>query len=274
MNVIKLESGLERYHSVFNRLINESVVLVTWQLDPESGKRIITESTVAEFRPQNDDVKYHFISEESLVPTLPVYFYVENDELIFKSFIREVSDLYVSMTLPLEIHFLEEAEVKVIRTKPGLSTYWGSKRMRGGGPNYDNLGSSHVVAKTMAQRSSRDQEFLNQEWNMPSLDEEDLMFADKRESPRARPKVDKWVKIRRAGDVGVNMYKLFDLSRGGMSFVAIGDTHFTKGSEINVTGFETFDLDDPLVGKVMSLRPMDETQIEYKVGVKFDEGQD
>ena len=274
MNIIKLESGFERYRSVFHRLIAESVLLVAWQLDPETGKRHIAESTVTEFRPESDNLNFLFISEETLVPSWPVYFYVENDELIFKCSIKEVNPLYVSMTLPLEIHMLEEAEVKAIRTQPSLSTYWGSKRLKGGGPNVDHLGSSHVTAKSMSQRSDRDRDFLNQEWNMPSVDEEDLMFADRRESPRARPKTDKWVKIRKAGERGVSMYKLFDLSQGGMSFIAIGETDFPKGTEINVTGFETFDLDDPLVGKVMSLRPIDETQIEFKVGVKFNEGQD
>lgn len=274
MNIIKKETGSDRYKKVFDRLINESIVVVTWQLDPETGQRRITESSLNEYNLQNDTLDFLFISDEGLEYSLPVYFYVENDELIFKCSIKEVTPLSVSMTVPLEIHFLEEAEVKAIKSQPGLSTYWGTKRMRGGGPNVDNLGSSHVVAKTMSQRSSRDQEFLNQEWNMPSVDEEDLMFADKRESPRARPKADKWVKIRKVGDRGISMFKLFDLSRGGMSFIAIGETDFPKGSEVNVTGFETFDLDDPLVGKVMSLRPMDETQIEYKVGVKFNEGQD
>ena len=147
--------------------------------------------------------------------------------------------------------------------------------MISGGPNVDNLGSSNIAVKNMLQRSSRDQELLNNhEWHMPSVDEEDLMFVDKRESPRARPKSEKWVKIRKAGEQEINLFKLFDLSRGGMSFIAIGETDYPKDCEINVTGFETFDLDDPLVGKVMSLRPMDETLIEFKVGVKFNEGQD
>ncbi len=274
MNVIKIETGLDRYRTVFNRLIDESVVLVSWQVDPASGQRMITEASVTEYHPQKNQIHFLFISDEDLEPSLPVYFYVENDELIFKTSIQEITPLYVSMNLPLEIHFLEEAEVKVIRGQPGLSTYWGSKRMRGGGPNVDNLGSDHVMVKSMSQRSSRDQEFLNSEWDLPSVDQEDKLFADKRESPRARPKNDKWVKIRKAGTRGVSMFKLFDLSRGGMSFVAIGETDFPKGSEINVTGFETFDLDDPLVGKVMSLRPLDESQVEYKVGVKFNEGQD
>jgi hypothetical protein len=39
-------------------------------------------------------------------------------------------------------------------------------------------------------------------------------------------------------------------------------------------GFNEFLLDDPLIGKVMSIRPMDEHQVEFKVGVKFTEGQD
>lgn len=145
-------------------------------------------------------------------------------------------------------------------------------KVKGSGPSQE---ANVVKAKAMSQRSNRDRDFLKKEFDpTSSLEAEEKMFASKRESPRARPKKDKWVKVQRKGDSQIHFLRLFDLSRGGMGFIALGDQDFPKGSDIHVLGFDEFDLDDPIVGKVMSLRPLDDTQIEFKIGVKFSEGQD
>jgi hypothetical protein len=44
--------------------------------------------------------------------------------------------------------------------------------------------------------------------------------------------------------------------------------------EVFVMGFDAFDLDDPLVGIIMSQRAVDETNVEFKIGIKFSEGQE
>jgi c-di-GMP-binding flagellar brake protein YcgR len=127
--------------------------------------------------------------------------------------------------------------------------------------------------KSMAQRSVRDQELLNLEMGL-TLDEEDKLFAAQRESPRARPKDDKWVKVLRSQGQSPLVYKLFDLSRGGLGFVSAVESEFTKGSLIYIVGFNDYDLDDPLIGTIMSIRSMDGNLGEFKVGIKFTEGQD
>lgn len=107
-----------------------------------------------------------------------------------------------------------------------------------------------------------------------SLEEEDKLFASRRSSPRARPKNEKWVKVQVGEEEEIHRLKLYDLSRGGMSFVTQDNDIFSRGSAVFVVGFEEFDLDDPLVGEVMSLRPMsDVDEFEWKVGVKFSDGQ-
>jgi hypothetical protein len=106
-----------------------------------------------------------------------------------------------------------------------------------------------------------------------SLDEEEKLFADKRESPRMRPKSGKLVKVMKKGESKIIIMKLFDLSQGGMAFLTMNPNDYPKGSEIFVTGFDAFDLDDPLVGTVMSHRNVDELNLEFKIGIKFHEGQ-
>ena len=124
----------------------------------------------------------------------------------------------------------------------------------------------------MAQRSVRDQELLNHEFNM-SLDEEDKIFAGLRESPRARAKENKWVRVSLDDSAEFGVFKLYDLSRGGLGFICSKESKFKKGLRIKIIGFNDFDLDDPILGEVMSSRAVDESQIEFKVGVKFYDGQ-
>ena len=124
----------------------------------------------------------------------------------------------------------------------------------------------------MAQRSNRDQQLLKSEFGL-TVDEEDKLFAGQRAAPRARPKDDKWVKVVRGIGEAALPYKLFDLSQGGMGFVSFDETEFPKGSDIHVVGFNDFELDDPLLGTIMSIRPMDGVLSEFKIGVKFSEGQ-
>ena len=59
-----------------------------------------------------------------------------------------------------------------------------------------------------------------------------------------------------------------------MGLISTLDANFSKGQDIKIVGFNEFELDDPLFGQVMSVRPIDNNQIEFKVGVKFSEGQD
>jgi hypothetical protein len=184
-----------------------------------------------------------------------------------------MKDLTLGISVPNEIKLLEESEVLVVKGSTGrdMSDVWKVKRLS---DTPDTIPSDVLRVKSMAERSARDQELLNQEFTPVDLDEEDKLFADKRESPRARPKAEKQVKVAKLKGSGPATYKLFDLSRGGMGFIINDDFTFSRGEDIHIVGFNDFDLDDPLVGTIMSIRPIDGAQSEFKVGVKFSEGQD
>lgn len=241
-----------------------------WQLHA-SDSRQVYESQLNSFHFESGLL--HFEAPfATMDPSLPVFCYAEDGQLIFKTAIEDMKDSVVSFLIPSEIKLLEDPDVSFIHGQIGLdlSPVWRTKRI-----DLDALedGSDILKVKSMAERSGRDQEFLNNEFDSVSLDEEEKMFADKRESPRARPKKDKWVKVKIADDPEVHFVRLFDLSRGGLGFVVMEPDKFLKGAQVQVVGFDEFDLDDPLMGKIMSHRAIDEIQIEFKVGVKFDEGQ-
>jgi hypothetical protein len=59
---------------------------------------------------------------------------------------------------------------------------------------------------------------------------------------------------------------MFDISRGGLSFLVSQEDLFQKGDYIEVVALEDDELDTILIGEVMNIRTQEET---WKVGVKF-----
>lgn len=271
MRVIKPDTGFLYYEKLFKQLMTNQCDVVVWQISPETGKRQISRSHITTYHLESKKIYFQMSAEEAFTSSLPLYCYAEDGPLIFKAEVQGLFDNSLCVGYPDEIKLLEEPDVTVVKGSLGgvISDVWRTKRLD---VSPADLGPDYMKVKSMSERSSRDQELLNNEFGV-TLDEEDKMFADKRESPRARPKDDKWVKVAKIAGDGPQVFKLFDLSRGGMGFITFDAEEFQKGSDIHIVGFNDFDLDDPLVGKIMSIRPIDGT-VEYKIGVKFSEGQD
>lgn len=272
MKIIRSDSGFLLYKRIFKHLQANQSVIVVWQVLAHG--REIGETRLSSFHAGSQLLHLELQPAFQLDPSEPLYCYAEDGQLIFKTGITEIREKNFTAYMPEELKLLEDDEVTVIKGQSGvdLSDVWKVKRLRlEDGP--DDLTETTRV-KSMAERSSRDQDFLNQEFNLLSVDEEDKIFADKRESPRARPKKDRWVKVIVLGKSEIQLERLFDLSQGGMGFLTTFPDHFPKGSEIHIVGFDEFDLDDPLIGQIMSQRPLDDTQVEFKIGVKFNEGQE
>jgi hypothetical protein len=236
-----------------------------WQVTDQG--RTVCETLLVSYSVDNKLLNF-LPPPEKINPALAVYFYVEEQEVIFKGLLEKVTPAAVSVSFPAEIRLLdEEDEIASFRKNNRISTRWSNKSSMAADKIQD-----FIVVKSMKDRTSRDQDFLTNEFKV-SLDEEEKMFADKRESPRLRPKVEKLVKVVKKGESKIHVQKLFDLSQGGFAFLTLNPAEFEKGCEVFVMGFDAFDLDDPLIGKVMSHRAMDELNVEFKIGVKFDEGQ-
>lgn len=270
MRVIKSDSGFLAYQKIFKHVMSNHSEVVVWQIFDDGRK--VSSSFLNSFYIDSAQLHFDLPQENPIDSSQPVYCYSEEGQFIFKSQVREIKSSALSLAFPEEIKLLEESEITLIRGQIGvdLGEVWRTKRLNMG--ESDN--GDYVRVKSMAERSTRDQDFLNQEFDSVSLDQEEAMFADKRESPRARPKIDKWVKVVVNDAPEVHLVRLFDLSRGGIGFLTGRTDVFPKGAQLKVVGFEEFDLDDPLIGQIMSQRPIDDSMTEYKVGVKFNEGQD
>lgn len=269
MKNLNQESGFESYGKAFKQLQTAKSLLVVWQLFPENGKRVVHETQLLDYSLDEQLLKLTSVND-FIDPSLPLFVYAQDQQAIFKVNVVTLEGDSFTTDFPSEIKILDMPDFESLGSRLGIDLK-GMWRSRSGYRTGVAPGSWEV--KSMSQRSSRDQDFLNNEFDHLSLDEEDKLFADKRESPRVRPKVQKLVKVVKKGESDVNFFDLFDLSRGGMSFVTTIPENYPKGAEIYVVGFDTFDLDDPLVGTVMSHRQIDGSQFDVKVGVKFVEGQ-
>ncbi len=271
MKVFKSDSqGIYAYQKIFKHIHSKGSKIVIWQLSSSTG-RTVANSKLSSFQIESGVLNFEIPSNYLMQQSAPIFFYSEDGQLIFKSEGIVLDKDHFSVSLPQEIKLLEEDEVGQIKLITGhdISTIWKSKRF-----NFDDVikvDFGKVVG--MTDRTSRDREFLDNEFTRVSLEDEDKLYADKRESPRARPRVDKWVKVLSQKTPDVQLLRIFDLSRGGISFVAMEVDFFPVGSKINIVAIEEHTLDDPLVGEVMSHRAIDELDIEFKIGCKFDEGQ-
>lgn len=267
MKLLIPDSGFSSYLKIFKEVQSLKQKVVVWQVTPQG--RIVCETLLISYSLETMTLNI-LPGEESFNHGLPLYFYFETEQVIFKSKIEGVNAKSITVGFPNEMRMLDESEESITFKKNHLSTVWVTKTTS---TSVDRF-KDHVRVKSMSERSSRDQDFLNGEFNPVNLDEEDKIFADKRESPRVRPKADKLVKVLRKGESRILVMKLFDLSRGGMGFLTFTPDHFPKGSEVFITGFDAFELDDPLLGTVMAQRAVDESNVEFKIGVKFNEGQE
>lgn len=269
MKVINSENGFLVYQKIFSALQANRLELIAWQVRPDSGERHRCNMLISAY---NMETKSLHLEQDSATQVrmdqnLSIYFYSDDAQIIFKCAPQEIRDTNVSVRQPDEIKLLDEPDVNIVREKIGLpKREWSYRNV-----NFDDLGEGFMRVKSMVERSSRDQEFLNQEFAPVSLDEEEKMFAGKRETPRARPKTDKKVRIHIGGEDRI--YKLFDLSQGGMGFLTNVADEFVANSQVQVVGFDDFKLDDPLIGTVKSVRQIEGIELEFKVGVKFDDGQ-
>jgi|SRR5690606_13799808 len=270
MKIITADTDFLAYQKIFRHLKANRCPLLIWQPGPEG--RSVLHSYLNSFHRETKLMHLDKNQEMILYDEIPVYCYSEKIQMIFKANIFDLSDRYFSLHMPTEIKIIEEVEAKKVKVKGmDFSTIWRSKRL---GIEQLDEGPNYYKVKSMAQRSNRDQDLLNSEFSSVSLDEEDRLFADKRESPRARPAIDKRVKVKLKNIDQIFNLKLFDLSRGGLGFICEAETLFPKGEQILVTGFDDFDLDDPIIGTVMSARLIDGENYEWKIGVKFEAGQD
>lgn len=161
-----------------------------------------------------------------------LYGYCEDLSFIFKTQIAAIEGTRIVLSSPIVVKILEDDDVNFIA---------GLKEM----------------------------DFSRAPWRVKKLDttEEEQAYSSLREAPRARPQGEKKVSLYKTGESDSRaVFPMFDISRGGLSFLVTQEDQFQKGDYIEVVALEEDELDTILIGEVMNIRTQGET---WKVGVKF-----
>jgi hypothetical protein len=97
------------------------------------------------------------------------------------------------------------------------------------------------------------------------------MTINNREHTRHNFAPFKWVKVRRPDDPPgeFSMYRLIDISKGGISFYVNAPTSFKRGHQFFVLEIEGKPLEKPLLCLVRFVKAADEFGVDFKVGSEF-----
>lgn len=289
------------YFKYFQSLITSKKAAMVWQLDENSQKRSLYRVIMLSCRREEDTLKAENLEKgrEFSLPREDVYFYVESHQLLFKSPKMNLEDHIFSCVLPNELKVLNEDEhekileafAKIDPTKKELLLDYTRKKKAA--PEYEvgeaqSKGYEFEVAQAAQKenhyqevapkpqkaepkrQSDRDREIFETELSFVALDEEDKIYADKRDAPRARPPEGKMVSMQLAdGSKPAGAFTLFDLSRGGVAVLAFSEDEYQPGDVVHIQAFDEKILDEPMVVEVKSVRPADEHGVQFKIGMMF-----
>lgn len=250
MRKISALDNLSKLQDYFNKLGEHKFSLLLWQMDKDQSRRKVIRAEVSAH--EEDTRKLRLVGQDTFNFKDPmVYVYIEAFQSIFKAEALEQDNTNIALNYPLEMRFLEPEFRNLIQNAfqkidPTLVS-----------------GTIDVAYQTDADIFQAElDEFL-------SPDDEDRMFADKRSTPRARPKKTKMVTASVEGSDDIKIYELFDLSQGGMSFLCLEENFFEKSNTVLIHAFDEKSFESPMVAEVMSIRPADELGVQFKVGLKF-----
>lgn len=254
MKNVTAEEGFLVFQKFFTDLLRLEAEVVVWQVSEIDGRRTIHRTVLTSFKYeqgrlhlQNKEGKDFDFNDDVL------FCWAEKDGVIFKTKQLEKDNSGISLQLPEKLCFLEGPELTVIKGATVLKTDIGLWKVK-------RLGD---------ERSGHDQELLEKGLEAMTSDDEEKLYADKREAPRVRAKGERRIKVCVEGDEDTALdHVLYDLSRGGLAFVVEVEDHFKKGDTIHVLEIEKAPLDSPLIGEVMSVRALDNDE-GFKIGIKF-----
>jgi len=260
-----------------------------WQTS-ESGKRIVLNLTISDV--DEESFRLHFLSDENInFHESLIYFYSSSLSIIFKTDEFEIVSDGIYLQLPIELIVLDKEENQSFEDSeqiviPGgtehlLNSYdrreFGrdrvhSEKLSGFVAGTDNISSKISGYAQVDKFSSKISANLKTD-NISTLTfvktmSEDEQFAHKRATPRGRPEVDKKVTLRLESDSGEGeVFVLFDLSQGGLSFNVSSEESFSKNDTVEVLAFDSRVLDPLILGVVRSVR--EESKKLFRVGVQF-----
>jgi len=297
MGNILINKSPKKMESYLEGIQKKQHYMILWQLI--NNKRCIHVTTIETLNRdlQTFQIKFHAQNEIPFKQDKNIYCYMSQTQCIFKLIIDKIDGNNHFFHYPKQIKFLNNDEFYKLGKEFNemINDYYFVKGYKYIDPNFDTMkvksqlkdiikptghykgvisDSSHQKINTHISNlhfiSERDKKIFHDELQGLSIHEEEAMFENLREAPRAKPEEGKMALIlRNLEDNKSEKYQLYDLSKGGMAFIALESSGFNEGEFVYLLGFEEKKLDNPLKSEVMSVRSYDELNVQYKIGLRF-----
>lgn len=290
------------------------VPVLMWQT-ADDGSRILQPVFIKEMIGDEQLLLQTATKDSFNLKQATVFFHIATHKIIFKSEIDSIEDKFARVKFPESIKFTEDMVGETPEEDLGLKEFAkyiqghglgnhvpdimrvagegranenrkNMKLVRGAGRANVNT-ESHMRLNThnatdklstkwsVSKMSSHDSDIFNEELSFISLDEEDKLFADQRETVRAKPKEGKMITVMKRDEADEEeIYPLYDLSQGGLAFLVTDKERYEKGSVLSVIAFDQKRFDTPMQVKIMAIREADEAGVQFKVGCAFVGGEE
>ncbi len=281
---VEKQSAPQEFFKYFQTLIASQKAALAWQPDESGEKRSLFRIAVRAARKEEDLMRAECLERNRpfSLPYDTIFIYVESFRLLFKVAKINIQDRELSARLPVELQILDDKGhrniLKALATldpakEEELLDYSRKKREV---PEFEaefwteqKEAPRYKRDKAKAnQQSDRDRSIFEQELSFVTLDEEDAIYADKRNAPRARPPEGKMVTMSGREDKD-GVYSLFDLSRGGLAVLVFSENDYQAGDKVQIKAFDDQVLDEPMIAEVKSVRQADDQGLQFKVGMQF-----
>ena len=308
MSILTKEENLIEIRDNLSEITISGIPILMWQLK-EDGTRILQPVFIKEIIGDDQLLLQTATKKNFELKQQTVYFHIATHKLIFKSEIDSIEDKFARVKFPQLMKFTEEEMVDDKEVDLGLHEFTKyieghglgnhideimrvagngraninreNMRVKGsGGGNFNQsthmrLNTSNATDKISTKwainsMSSHDSEIFQTELNFVSLDDEDKIYAEQRESVRAKPKEGKMITIQKS-DLATSeeIFPLYDLSKGGLAFLTTDQELFTKGEVVLVNALDEKRFEIPMQVSVMAVREADELSVQFKIGCAF-----
>lgn len=243
-------------------------------------QNVDNETETLVFKPSESEI-LPFVSDSSL------FFFSEEQKMIFKGQTSDASEESLVIKQPDSIMILEEADVN--KYKDLISQF--ISELNAGAPDPlasfsldddeetsdsdthdDTIAAGEKVAVDWFKNvmSEHDASLFEQELSHITLEEEDELYEGMRSSPRAKPPEGKTLTVQIIDESRPqSTYTLYDLSRGGLSFLVFAKDEFSPGEILFIRAFDVNKFETPIEAEIKVVREADEMGIQYKVGCEF-----
>ena len=309
MTTLTKEENLLEIRDNLSEITVSGVPVLMWQT-VEDESRILQPVFIKEMIGDDQILLQTATKDNFNLKQATVFFHVPTHNFIFKTELDSIEDKFARVKFPLAIKFTGDVSGEGVEDDLGLKEFvkyikghgLGNhvadimrvagegraneirkhmKMVRGAG-RANVKSESHMRLNTLnatdklstkwsvSIMSSHDSDIFQEELDFMSLDEEDKIYADQRETVRAKPKEGKMITVKKRDEEDEEeIYPLYDLSQGGLAFLVTDKEKYEKGSVLSVIAFDQKRFDTPMQAQIMAIREADEVGVQFKVGCAF-----